>query len=229
MRGDIGISTLIIFIVIVLIATVAAIVLLNAANSLKNQAQITQQESQAKFARRLEILSIYGFVDKNANSPTYNRIKYLRITARVPSGGEYVDLTNTVLEFSTGNVIKTATFIDAGDADNNTPGDPCEKTDQRVWEIITTGVWIELGKSDAYYRFNNGDYYTVAWVLCNGETDDTMVFPGQLINIYYAPPDGLLPEEQVRIALIVNKGGKTEVEFTVPDVFRGSVVKLYPP
>ena len=224
-----GISTLIIFIVIVLIATVAAIVLLNAANSLKNQAQITQQESQAKFSRRFEILSIYGFVDENANSPTYNRIRYLRITARIPPGGTYVDLRDTVLEFATENVVKTATFIDAGDADNNTLGDPCEKTDQRVWEIITTGVWIQLGKEDAYYLFNNGDYYTVAWILCNGEKDDRMVFPGQLINIYYAPPDGLLPDEHVRISLIVNNGGRTEAEFTVPDVFQGSVVKLYPP
>ena len=227
MRGDIGISTLIIFIVIVLIATVAAIVLLNAANSLKNQAQITQKESQAKFARRFEIKSIYGIVDKNINSPTYNRIKYLRITARIPPEGESIDLRKTVLEFSTEDVVKTATFIDAGDADNETLGDPCEKTPDKVFEIISQGVWIDLGKSEEYYRFNNGDFYTVAWVLCNGEEDDRIVYPGQIINIFYAPPDGLLPSEKVNISLIVNNGGTTTVEFTPPEVFRGSIVSLY--
>lgn len=126
-------------------------------------------------------------------------------------------------------MIKTASFIDAGDADNETLGDPCEKTDDKVWEIITTGVWIDLNKADVYYLFNNGDYYTVSWVLCNNEKDDRMVFPGQIINIYYAPPDGILPGEHVSLTLLVNNGGKTDVGFTVPDVFRGSVIKLYPP
>ena len=232
MRADIGISTLIIFIVIVLIATVAAIVLLNAANTLKNQAQITQEESQSKFLRRFEITDVYGWVDTNSSSPTYGRIKLIGITARIPQGGKYVDLRDTVLQFSTDNVVKSATFIDAGDADNETVGDPCEKTADSVYNIIVKGVWLDLGKSDAYYKFMNGDYYTVGWIICKSDSaisDDRKVFPGQLIRIYYSPPDGLLPGDHVTISLIVANGGTTSVEFVVPDVFQGTVVRLYPP
>ncbi len=233
MRGDIGISTLIIFIVIVLIATVAAIVLLNAANSLKNQAQITQKESQAKFMRRLEITDIYGWVDTNSSSPTYGRIRIIGITARIPSGGtEYIDLRDTVLTFSTGNIVKSATFVDAGDADNETVGNPCDKTPDSVYNTIVEGVWRDLGKEDVYYKFMNGEYYTVSWIICKTDSpmvDDRMVFPGQIIRIYYAPPDGLLPGEHVTISFTVSSGGSTGVEFTVPDVFEGSVVRLYPP
>ena len=222
-----GISTLIIFIVIVLIATIAAIVLLNAANSLKNQAQITRQQSEATLTKRLSISSVYGYVDKNADSPTYNRIRYIEIIARMPNKGEYIDLRDTVLQFITSNVVKSATFIDAGDADNETVGNPCDKTDQKVLDIIRNGVWLDLNKSDAYYKFMNGDYYTVGWILCNGATDDRMVFPGQMIAIFYAPPDGLGPDEDAQVTIQVSNGGKTTVEFTTPDVFTGSVVVLY--
>ncbi len=229
MRGDIGISTLIIFIVIVLIASIAAVVLLSAANSLKNQAEITQKESQAKFMRKLTIDSVYGFVDTNTSSPTYNRIRLLRIAVRIASGGYPVDLRNTVLEFTTNNVIKSATFLDASDADNSAPGDPCEDTDRRVFEIITEGFWNELGKAEEYTLFTSGEYYTVAWILCNNEKDDLHIYPKQLAVIYYMPPDGLLPGDKVRIKLIVNDGSTSTVEFFVPEVFRSSLVKLYPP
>ena len=228
-----GISTLIIFIVIVLIATIAAIVLLNAANSLKNQAQITRQQSEAVLTKRLDISSVYGYVDKNVNSPTYNRIRYIEIIARMPTRGGIgkeeivLDLRNTVLRFVTNNLAKSATFIDAGDADNETVGNPCDKTDQKVLDIIRNGVWLDLNKSDAYYKFMSGDYYTVGWILCNGATDDRMVFPGQMIAIFYAPPDGLGPDEDVWITIEPRDGGKTTVEFTTPDVFTGSVVVLY--
>ncbi len=227
MRADMGISTLIIFIVIVLIATVAAVVLLNAASALKGQAEMTQKESQSKFTNRLQVVDIYGFVDTNDSSPLKGKIRYIKVLARLPRGADPIDLRKVFLKYSDGYVVKTASFIDSSDADNTTTGDPCEKTDSYVENVISTRSWVEMGKTEEYTKLLNGDLFTVAWVDCRGKDTDLYLFPEQLVYIYYFPPNGLDAYREVELSFIVAEGGTTRVRFITPEVFDSVVIKLY--
>ena len=66
-RGDMGIATLIIFVVIILVATVAAVVTIQAANAARTQAQGTSEESRSKIGKRLVPDVVYFIVDRTGS------------------------------------------------------------------------------------------------------------------------------------------------------------------
>ena len=67
-RGQVGIGTLIVFIAMVLVAAIAAGVLVNTADMLQESAEQTGEDSQAQVSDRLQVIDVYGNVDKMGTS-----------------------------------------------------------------------------------------------------------------------------------------------------------------
>ncbi len=213
MRGDIGIATLILFIVIVLIATIAAVILLQTANAVKTQAQQTSEESQARIAQRISADQVILVVDTNTLSQL-RKVRYIWIAVRTAVGSGPVDLRDVTLTFIGGNTVKTAKYIDA-DGSPEFGDNACETTDP---------------VNDVNYDvLLHGDYFTVVWTNCAGHDEDYVLYPKQSAYIIYVPPEGLKPRESFTITISVAEGGSTKIETEVPDILPANTAYISMP
>ncbi len=239
MRGDMGLATLILFIVIILMATIAAVVLLQATNAVKNQAQLTQQESQAKFRKKLSVQKMMLIVDRHMTltegnetyyNPYYNKARVIWLWVQAPPSGSPVDLRKVILTFQTGDMVKIAKYLDA-DGDDVFGDNACQTDDPYPWPSSQVAYLfptveqqreentMEEGKGVNYDALVDGDAFTVVWVNCDGHDEDYLIYPGQLAILIYMPPGGLDPSTRFKITLSVPDGGVTEVETMTPDVY----------
>lgn len=213
-----GIATLIIFVVIILVATVAAVVIIQATNAVRAQAQSTSEESRSKIGKRLVPNTIYFIVDQNRESGTYKKAIAMWIQVRVPKYGSPVDLRKTMLVLETENIVKYATYIDA-DGDDIFGDNACD-TDN---PYPTTDP---KNPGDVEYNALTGDKYTVVWINCDGKNEDYLVYPGQVAMIVYAIPEGLDEEERIKVTLDVSDGGKYVFETVVPEFANKRIVSV---
>ncbi len=234
-----GISILILFIVIVLIAVVAAVVLLQATNAVKNQAQVTAKEAQTAFAKKLSVSNLILVADRymilkdeNGNeyyNPYYDRVRVLWIGATV-QGDAPIDLRKVILTFQTGDVVMNARYIDA-DGDTIFGNNACQTDSPYPWTSSQLAYifptlqrqreenTVEQGEGVNYDALMDGDAFTVVWIDCTDKNEDFLVYPGQTIYIIYVPPGGLPPSTRFSIRISVPGGIPTEVMTVTPDVY----------
>ncbi|MBI0583015.1 MAG: hypothetical protein ISF22_02175 [Methanomassiliicoccus sp.] len=92
-RADMGIGAMVIFIAMVLVATVAASVLISTANDLKEQAIRTGTDATASVSTGFELIYITGDVSDN-------EVTELHLFMRLASGSQDIDVTRVVLSIS---------------------------------------------------------------------------------------------------------------------------------
>ncbi|WP_423793038.1 flagellin [Methanocaldococcus indicus] len=94
-KGAIGIGTLIIFIALVLVASIAAAVIITTAANLQHKAARVGQESTKQVASGLQVLNVYGY--------TFDKQKIDRMLIIVtPNVGGEIDLSTTIVTISNG-------------------------------------------------------------------------------------------------------------------------------
>jgi len=213
-----GIATLIIFVVIILVATITAVVIIQATNVVKNQAQNTSQESSSKIGKRLVPDIIYFIVDQNRESPTYKKAVALWINVRVPKYGAPVDLTKTTLIIETDQFVKYATYIDA-DGDDVFGDNACDTRSPYPTND-------PKNPGDVEYNALDGERYTAVWINCDGKNEDYLIYPGQIAMLVYAIPTGLDEEMHLKITTDTTDGGKYTLETEVPDFANKHIVSV---
>jgi flagellin FlaB len=110
-RADIGIGTMIVFIAMVLVAAVAAAVLISTANSVREQATSTGDQTINNVASGFIKEGIVGYVG------TDFKLQGVNITLRLAAGSPNVYMTNVVVQVLYGSNDKTLTFGDATPTD----------------------------------------------------------------------------------------------------------------
>jgi len=213
-----GIATLIIFVVIILVATIAAVVIIQATNVVKNQAQNTSQESSAKLGKRLVPDIVYFIVDQNRESGTYKKAVALWIQVRVPKYGSPVDLRKTTLIIETDRFVKYATYIDA-DGDDVFGDNACDTRSPYPTND-------PKNPGDVEYNALDGEKYTAVWINCDGKNEDYLIYPGQIAMLVYAIPTGLDEETHLKITTDTTDGGKYTIETEVPDFANKHIVSV---
>jgi archaellin len=217
-RGDMGIATLIIFIVIILVATVAAVIIIQVTGTLKHQAQGTAEESQSSLARKLVPDTVYIHVDQNKMSGTYKKAIAVWIRARVPEYGTVVDLRKTQLIVQDSRGVTTATYIDA-DGDKIFGDNACDTTSPYPTNDPTN-------PGDVEYNALDGTKYTVVWQYCDGKNEDYLVYPGQVILIVYKPKYGWDEEEEVDFTIDVTNGAKYTFNLIMPTFTNRNIIDV---
>jgi len=92
-KGQVGVSTLIVFIAMILIASVTAGVLINTTTSLESQSERTGDETNDQVTARLQIVGVAGRV---SGSET---VTWVNLTVKAGAGSGAVDLSSATVHF----------------------------------------------------------------------------------------------------------------------------------
>ena len=199
-KGISGIGTLIIFLALIIVASVAAIVLLETAQSLQSQATSTGKESEKQVSTQLLITNVIGVVKDNQT------IEKLRILTKPAPGSAAVYLEHTFLTFSDGSQIRTGIIYDKpydGTTYLNTVADVnANATDQNEFTVL----WF--GQPPGYNLRDS-------------------IKPDELVEIYYATGD-LKANTHIYIEIIPSTGAPTSINFRLPIAFDGNHAELFP-
>jgi len=101
--AEAGISTLIVFIAMVLIAAIAASVIIETASSLQSQAERTGRETIGEVSIGVKILDICGqYGTRVVDGTSYSRIHNMTITITPRAGSKNIDLSEMLLILTDG-------------------------------------------------------------------------------------------------------------------------------
>jgi flagellin FlaB len=107
-RADVGIGAMIIFIASILVSAVAAGVLIQTANDVREQAQSTGDQAIRSIATGMQVLDVVG--QSNAEM---TQIDALKIYVRLNAGSEPINIKNMVVTYISGPTSTVLTY-DAG-------------------------------------------------------------------------------------------------------------------
>src|SRR5690349_14137385 len=106
-KGEIGISTLIIFIALILVAAIAASVIISTTFSLRDQAINTAAAAQQEVTGPLKILNFYG----NRTVTTNAGIQFLVFHVAVFSGADGINMTKMRINYIDSQVSVVFTML----------------------------------------------------------------------------------------------------------------------
>ncbi len=212
-KGMSGISTLIIFIALILVAAVAALVLLQTVSSLQSQALATGKESKEQVSSAIQFKRISGYIPEN------DYISFFRIVAQLAPGSGKINLDKTYLSYSDGNNFKTGV-----DYNSTSAGENNETGAMTSAGIIFNGSTLNLSATG----FAAGNYYSIRWL---GETagfnDKTDIDPEDSVEIFYKA--GHLPINTNFELKIYPPEGTAAVAFVrTPSSFDNNYETLFP-
>jgi len=102
-RGIVGIGTMIVFIAMIIVASVAAGVLINTSGSLQQQARATGQETIAEVSSGVKVLAAKGQTNSSGN------INQIDLVVRPYAGSQGINLENTVIQYKSSYEVKHLT------------------------------------------------------------------------------------------------------------------------
>ncbi len=103
-RGIVGIGTMIVFIAMIIVASVAAGVLINTAGSLQQQARATGQETISEVSSGVKVLAAKG---KTASE---GKVENVDIIVRCYAGSKGINLENTIIQYESQNEVKHLSY-----------------------------------------------------------------------------------------------------------------------
>jgi flagellin FlaB len=206
-NGEMGIGMMIIFIAMVLVAAVAAAVIINTANSVRQQAQSTGDEAISDVSTGFEVTQTLG--DRNDYAGTTQAtIQYLELKVQLYAGSPDIAMGDVLIEITDGNNQATMSFnADVADATSN----PNAK---HLYTNATDFSAIALIDDDSTF--------------VDGTTDTSFVInQGDVIKIFVNTTSLSLSENiDVDLRIIPRYGNPTIELFTTPDVYTDRFVEL---
>ena len=100
----VGIGTMIVFIAMIIVASVAAGVLINTSGSLQQQARATGQETIAEISSGVKVLAAKGYSDTGGN------IENIDLIVRPYAGTQGINLENTVIQYKSTAEVNHLTY-----------------------------------------------------------------------------------------------------------------------
>ncbi|MBN2111073.1 MAG: flagellin [Methanosarcinaceae archaeon] len=248
-RAQIGIGTLIIFIAMVLIASVAASVLIQTSGVLQQKAQSTGKQATQEVSSNLIVKSIEGVRAKDSSTSMASNISLLKVRVGLNVGSSPVDLNQLIISITDGT--NTNDLIYANN--DKTYGSAMENFSTSADAAanlynLTTGTKADPG--------NNGEYFFTVQKIRDEDLSFSQSNPimntGDLILIYMSTAsDGDLsyatledistggalkdsgldigPRTSVSMVLTPEAGAVTVADFVTPSSYgTKETISLYP-
>ena len=132
-RGIVGIGTMIVFIAMIIVASVAAGVLINTSGSLQQQARATGEETISEVSSGVKVLAAKGQTASDSNE-----IDNINLIVRPYAGTQGINLENTVIQYKSSYEVNHLTSI-SGTTVNNPDEDFVV---ENLQDVSGTGKWM---------------------------------------------------------------------------------------
>lgn len=195
-KGEIGISTLIIFIALILVAAIAASVIISTTFSLRDQAINTAQSAQREVSGPLKILNFYGNRTTTSNAGIQNLVFHVSVF----SAADGINMSNMRINYIDNQTSVVFTMLPC-----NTAGNPASGFNYNATEVpVATG---------------NG--WDPATNLCFLDRDNILEI---WIPVTSANSAGLLPGIRSTIVFLPGSGPAVTKTFTTPSSYDNNVI-----
>ena len=229
-EGEMGIGTMIVFIAMVLVASMAAGVLLQTAGLVQQQAQETGVRAIGDVATGFIVLNILG---DRASDPTATTIEtstyqdtmqFLEFKVALLAGSPDIAMSNVLVEISDGYTDVTLHWN-------------AQASYQQEWDGTRTDATSQLLKQAAdadqftaeELRDPDNTYYETSSTTEN-DNPDYVVSSGCLIRIFIdcaATGLSIEPQDHVFLKIIPKHGTPTYETFTAPEVYTERYIELF--
>ncbi|MDG6243193.1 MAG: flagellin [Methanolobus sp.] len=247
--AQVGIGTLIIFIAMVLIASVAASVLMQTSSVLQQQAHSTGKQATQEVSSNLVIKNIEGVRSMTGSNNMSGNISLLKVRVGLNVGSSPIDLNQLIVSISDGTSTNDLIYANNERIYGNVMANFSASSTYDVnLAHLLTGTQADPGA--------NGRYFFTAQKIRDDDLSFSQITPiinsGDLVTIYvsvvsaddqiYHSIDGIVtegkqkdsdlniaPRTRLNLVLTPDAGAITVVEFLTPSSYgtRGTIT-LYP-
>ena len=227
LSGMSGVTTLILFIALVLVAAIAALVLLQTGSILQNQAQKSGRTTERDISTRLDILQIMGDINKDDGKT----VRSLRIQAKLAPGSKPVALNGLTISARGGKGAHS--FGYSGIAYRDASGNNDQNCLEAIGAIFDSGLDItdpiQWDNSDAFIDEGTGigKWYSVKWTK-GPPADNQVLEPDTLIEIFYNINNKLDRQDQITMDFVLASGSSTQIPIATETSFPKRYEKLFP-
>lgn len=145
-KGQVGVSTLIVFIAMILIASISAGVLINTTTLLETQSAQTSEETNKQVTARAEVVGVAGNVTDQAT------VDWVNLTVKLGAGTDSVDLAEVTVQYIGPNGVETLTHTTGSPSDGEFVTEPFRDSDGSAPALNDpndrAAIAIHLGQSD---------------------------------------------------------------------------------
>lgn len=175
-RGQIGVNAVIVFIAVILIASISAGVLINTTTSLESQSAKTGEDTNRQVTVRAQVVGVAG------NVTTQGTVDWVNITVKPAAGSGNLDLTDLTVQYigpngaetmvhTTGSPADGEFVVDSlGDADGSVPV-LNDREDRASIAIDLRQPNVDLAPLDAHERA------TIRLMASSGSTTRVRIGP----------------------------------------------------
>ena len=199
-KAEAGIGSLILFIAMIIVASITVTVFMQTAGSLQNKALTTASASQSMVSNRMNVAAITAIDGENSD------IKQFRIRSSVVAGSDGIKLSTALLSMELSN----------GNIDLVYSNESC--------------VNVSDSSGDGYFTdgVNSNGTFTVSYLTRGAAYAKGYLQRGDVINICFEGPRNISEDENLKITFAPAKSSQTITSVSVPDIITTTYVRLYP-
>ena len=203
-KADMGIGTLIIFIGMILVASIAASVLIQTGTSLQNRALLSGSRTEARVGSYVEPISLSG------SNGTNNYLEDFRLMIKLAPGAQPSTLLaegGVMLSYGGASLSGDYTYL---------PNASCQRATE--------------GEDDGYC-FNESEgvgTFTVNYLQTGSSHIPGSIVPGDVLEICFQAPGRVYEDNRFIVTFVPASGSPMQVETSTPHTMERERIQLFP-
>ena len=163
-KGSMGIGALIIFIALVLVAAIAAAVIIQTANKIRDSAEHTSDRITQQFLGMFDVISVYGDRDPDGNGVLSSSIETITITTKVVSSST-MDLRNLAISIKTEDKVSRLLLSPLVATSDDTYGKALSKATSTEYSVYLPNKATDSPWDPTNHSYDVGDNDVVVFVI----------------------------------------------------------------
>lgn len=215
-KAEMGIGTLVIFIAMILVASIAAGVLIQTAVTLQGRALLAGTKSTVQVSTALKTMFIYGTDGYD------NAIDEFRQQIRLVAGSDPIKFDDAVMTIDLINDSVDLSYDQSSSCVFNTG-------------YNSSGQWVGWNNITAvgYGGFrlnqtNNSGSYAVRYIKMGKEFKHGYLSSGDLVELCYPAPRAIFEDEWLRFNFVPKVGSVLTITTATPAIMKGTKIFVYP-
>jgi flagellin FlaB len=199
-KAEMGIGTLIIFIAMIFVASIAAGVLIQTGTSLQSKALSSAKASQKSVSTKLIIHNIIAY----DGSSGY--VRHFEADSKLSPGSDSIDLTTSLVDVGLKNVSVNLIYSN----------ESCQNVSSPAGNGFYTSPSTRNGT------------FTVEYLITASGHEDGILKRGEMVKLCFSAPYNVQEDEEVDIRFSSQYSSITSVQMVMPEVLVQERTRVYP-